>query len=105
MLKGNVIGRFVKEPEANYTKTGKKICHFDIACPSSYDREKTNFIRCIAFGNMAEAIVKYCEKGQKVYANGNLEISINEYNGKKYTNVELYVDDLEFLEKAKEKKQ
>lgn len=57
-----------------------------------------DFVPCVAWGRLAERIVKYCGKGSLVGINGRLQSRsyMNRDNLKVYT-VEVVVDDVRFI--------
>lgn len=66
-----VLGRLTKEPELKKTTNNKNYIYFTLAARQGKD--KTNFIPCIAFSNLAETIAKYCKKGTRIFVDGYLE--------------------------------
>ena len=74
------IGRLGKDPEVRYSKDGKAMANFSIACGQSWkDKqtsekvERTEWIRVTAFGKLAEIIGEYLKKGAHVYISGRMQ--------------------------------
>jgi len=74
------IGNLGKDPEVRYSEGGNAMANFSIAVSESWKdnqtgekREKTEWIRIVAFGKLAEIIGKYLKKGSKVYIEGKLQ--------------------------------
>lgn len=73
------IGRLGRDPESRYLANGDAVANFSIACSESWkDKntgekvEKTEWIRCVAFRQLAEIVSKYLVKGKQVYVSGRL---------------------------------
>lgn len=69
-------GRVGKDPVCGESSSGTKYAQFSIA-HNVYDRGKqsTYWIRCVAFGKMADTIEDYVLKGMAVVVAGDLRIS------------------------------
>jgi single-strand DNA-binding protein len=74
------IGRLGKDPEMRYTADGKAIASLSIACGESWKdkttgekQEKTEWVRVVAFGKLAEIIGEWLKKGAQVYIAGKLQ--------------------------------
>ena len=48
-----LTGRLVREPELKHSASGTAYCCFTIAVNRAFDKEKTDFISCTAFGKTA----------------------------------------------------
>ncbi len=74
------IGRLGKDPEMRYSPDGKAVANLSIACGQSWkDKttgekvEKTEWVRIVAFGRLAEIIGEYLKKGAQVYISGQIQ--------------------------------
>jgi single-strand DNA-binding protein len=67
----NLCGHLTRDPELKYTQTGKTLCQFGIAY--NHTKDKTSFFDCVAWGKVAETIAGICNKGDAVFAGGELE--------------------------------
>ena len=102
MQKFFAIGNLTRDPELTETATGVRVCHFAIAVNRAYtngDGEReTDFYNVTAFRGLAETIVKYCHKGDKVAVFGDIQLRNYEGNdGVKRLTVDVLVQDIEFL--------
>lgn len=100
----NLMGRIVKTPELKYTNNGISYCKFTLAVskPKIKDKEQeTNFINCIAWGNTAETICKWLDKGNRVIVLGRLDVS--KKDDKYYTNV--VVETINFIDTVRTSKE
>jgi len=96
------IGRLTKDPELTYTQTSNKaVCKFTLAVDRRFDKEKTDFINCVAWEKLAETIAKYCTKGQKIAVEGRMEIRNYEKEGHKIYITEVICDSMEFVDSSK----
>ena len=80
-----LLGRLVRDPETRYTQSGKAVANFTLAVNRQFDRDKTDFINCAAWGKTAEVIVQYLRKGNQLGVVG--ELNIDNIDGKYYTKV------------------
>lgn len=86
-------GNLTREPEMKFSGQGKPYTKFTVAVQRPFDREKSDFFNCTAFGKQAENIANYCDKGSKVLVEG--QVNIDQSGDKYYTNV--IADRVEFL--------
>ena len=54
------------------------IARFTVACNRTFDREKSDFINCVAFGKRAETIAKYFCKGSLINLEGRIQTGFYE---------------------------
>ncbi|MGE5523427.1 MAG: single-stranded DNA-binding protein [Rhodospirillaceae bacterium] len=67
------IGRLGGDPETRYLPSGDAVVSFSLACGwKGKDSEGTEWVRCSAFGKLAEIIAEYCKKGQQIYVAGRM---------------------------------
>ena len=96
------IGRIANNLELRSTNNGNSVCQFTIAINEGYgDKEKTDFIDCVAWNKRAESICKYCDKGVKVAVEGKLQTDTYEKDGKKIKTTKVLVNEITFIEKIK----
>lgn len=58
------IGRLTRSPELRYTSSNKAVTQIDLAVQNGKD--DVTFVSITLFGNIAENVCKYCEKGDQV---------------------------------------
>lgn len=102
MNKVEMSGRLVKDVELLKSKAGNEYCNFTIAVKRK-GSDETDFFDCIAFSKLAETLVKYTEKGNRILIVGTIQN--DNYTDKegitKYkTNIK--VEDLYFVDFKKE---
>jgi len=67
------IGNLGKPPEVRYAPSGDAICNFSIAVGwKSKEKEGAEWVRCTAFGKLAEVCGQYLKKGSQIYISGRL---------------------------------
>lgn len=87
-----LMGRFTADPEMKVTTNETAYCDFTVAVTRPYNKkgeEKiTDFIRCKAWGSIAEFIGQYFSKGQMVALTGSLRTG--SYSDKNHPDVTHY---------------
>ena len=103
MNKVELMGRLVENVEILQSKSGKKYGKFTLAVNRKFDKEKTDFINCIAFEKQAETLLKYVEKGNRIIVEGELNIDnyVNKDGNNVYTTT-IKVNDFYFVDFKKE---
>ena len=104
----NLSGNLTKSPELRVTQGGTQILTFTVAVndrrrnPQSGEWEDVaNYVGCVVFGQRAEPLSKFLDKGSKVAIEGKLRWSQWEKDGQKRSKLEVVVDEVEFLSKSK----
>ena len=99
-----IMGRTTADVELQKSKDGKEYARFTLAVQRKLDKEKTDFLDCVAFGKIAEIISKYVKKGNRIIVCGSIQTSILEdtkaKTKTKYTSI--IVDDFYFTELRKD---
>ena len=74
------IGNLGRDPEVRTMQDGKKVANLSLACSEAWrDRstgerkERTEWIRVVVFGPLAEVAEKYAAKGSKLYVSGQMQ--------------------------------
>ncbi len=94
ILKGNLT----RDPELKFTQNQKSVCKFGIANNRDYgENKKVYFFNCVSWGKTAEAISKYCKKGNPIIVSGELQQRSWDKDGVKHNTVEINVNEIEFL--------
>jgi single-strand DNA-binding protein len=102
MQKFTVIGNIGSDLDLRETSSGTSMVRFSVAVKRNYTRgdgeRETDWFDCVAYRNTAESICKYCNKGDKIYLEGTIEIRSYEDNqGIKRKAIDVIVDKTEFL--------
>ena len=74
------IGNLGREPEVRTMQNGDKVANLNLACTESWKdkksgekKERTEWIRVVIFGKLADTAEKYLTKGSKVYVCGKMQ--------------------------------
>jgi len=94
----SLIGRLGQEPELETTQNGKSMTRFSIAVKGYGD--KTDWIRCIAFGKTAELICNHLSKGREVGLNGSISTGSYEKDGQKVRTFDIMCNAVHFVGKG-----
>ena len=87
-------GRLTKDIELRYTTTNNTpVVTFSLAVDREYEKDKTDFINCVAYGKTAEFISKYFSKGKLLLAIGTLQTRFyDDKDGKRVYVTEVIID-------------
>ena len=94
----NIIGGLTRDPESRTTQSGKQVCTFTVGVNRRNDREKSDFFRVNAWGELGNNCAKYLSKGKKVCVIGT--VSTRDYTtskGEAAASLEVTADEVEFL--------
>lgn len=103
MNKVILCGRLVAAPELKtFNKNDREInvCNFKLAVtrPARKDAEqKTDFIKCTAYGNNAKNIAKFCDKGSQLLVDASFRQTDYEKDGVKHYDYTMEVNDFDFI--------
>ncbi len=106
--KAMLIGRLGNDPELKYTQSGIAVVSFSIATSTKWKgqdgnwQEKTEWHNLKAWKGLAETCSNYLKKGSKIYAEGRLETSMWETDGKKNYKTEIVLDNMIMLDTKKD---
>ena len=93
-------GGLVRDMDLMYSKDGKPIGKFSVACTTGYgDYEKTGYYDCVLFGKRAESLSQYLKKGQQVLVKGEFSHDRWEKDGQKRSKVVFRADDIKLIGK------
>jgi len=99
------IGRIAADIDCRYTQNGEQVANFPIAINERYKdkhtnelREKTEYVRVVAFRKLAEIIGQYCKKGDQIYIEGKLQTrKWSDKNGQDHYTTEIIADQIQML--------
>lgn len=94
-----LIGRITKDLELRSTSNGKSVCEFNIAV--NRIGEGTDFITCVIYGNQAENLCKYQDKGSQIAVSGSLRVDTYEKDGQRKYKTYVLTNNIEYLESKK----
>lgn len=102
-----LLGRLVRDPEVEYTKSEKIVAKITLAVNRAFKnsdgQQEADFIPVIIWGKQAELIGNSCKKGHRLFVEGRLQIrSYDAKDGSKRWVTEVIANSFEFIEhKAK----
>ena len=99
-----LIGRTGADTELRYTSNGKAVANFSLAINDSFkngdgeQREHVEWIRCVAWGKLAEVCGEFLTKGKQAYAEGRFQTrKYDGRDGNEHTVCEVVVRQLRLL--------
>lgn len=96
-------GRLATEPELKTTESGLSVCSLRIAVDRGYgDKKQTDFFTLVFWRRNAENVAKYCEKGDLILIDGELQTRLYEGKTGKITMYEIVVNSFEMLGRKKQ---
>ncbi len=105
MNKVCLIGGLTKAVEIRYTQSGLGIARFTLAINREIKKQDgtydTDYINCVAYGNQADLISKYLDKGSKISVEGHIQTGSYEKDGKKIYTTDIVVEKIQFLDSKK----
>lgn len=92
-----LMGNLTAQPELKQTQSGTSVCSFSIAVNRRFEKDKVDFINCVAWKQQAEFITRYFGKGQSIALVGNLQVRTwTDKNGGKRYETEVIVEEVTF---------
>ena len=101
-----LTGNLTRDPELRFTPKGVAVANVGLASNRKYRqgdelKEDVCFVDVTAFGNTAEAVAKYLEKGRKVLVEGRLRFhSWENEGGQKRSRLDVIAERVNFLPQA-----
>lgn len=87
--------RLVRDVDVKVSN-GLVIAKFTVACNRTFNKEKSDFINCVAFGKRAETIAQYFTKGSLINLEGRIQTGFYEKDGQKIYTFEVVAENFEF---------
>ncbi len=100
MLKAQIQGNLVKDPETKTVGDDKKVVCVLTAASNRPGKETPDVLRIEVWGKVAENCEKYLKKGSGIMAAGDLDIELYEKNDEKRVAVKLVNAQVEFTDRA-----
>ena len=93
-------GRVAKDPDVKTTQSGQTFTRLTIAVDryaKAGEERKADFISCTAWGNTAQFLAKYFQKGKEILCEGRIQTgSYTDKDGKKVYTTDIVLDRVEF---------
>ncbi len=97
------LGNLGKDPEIKFLDGGNAVANFSVAVNESYKNkagekvEKTEWVKVVAWGKLAELCGEYLKKGRQVLIEGKLQTREYEKDGQKKYVTEIVAQNVTFL--------
>lgn len=106
MNKVILMGRLTKDPEIRYGQgeNTTAVARYTLAVERKIknDDQNADFIRCVAFGKLAEFAEKWLKQGTKICITGRIQTgSYTDKDGRKVYTTDIIVEENEFAESKK----
>ena len=104
-----LLGNLTRDPELRYTQSGTAVANSSLATNKQWKddsgemKESAEFHNLVFWGNLAELVAQYCNKGSKVHVTGELQTRSWETDrGIKKYKTEINVKDIVFLDSKRD---
>ena len=98
------IGNLGKDVDMRSTPAGLSIANFSIAVADSYKDKQTGqqvdateWVKCTAFGKLADICGQYLNKGSSVYVSGRMKTRKYDKDGQTHYATEIAVEEMQML--------
>lgn len=99
MNKVILMGRLTRDPDIRYSQGEKPTAVARYTLAVNRDKEKADFISCVALGGSGEFAEKYLHQGMKIVIVGRIQTgSYTNKDGQKVYTTEVLVENHEFCE-------
>ena len=104
-----LMGRLGADVEVKAMPNGGKVANFSLALTDKYTNkqgekvERTDWIRCVLFGDRADILAAYTKVGDRLHVSGALRTGNYFKEGVQVPTVEVRVSEFTFVESAKAK--
>ena len=94
-----LVGRLTADPELRKTASGDSFTAFSIAV--NRDKNKADFINCVAWGKLADNFCFYKKKGDLIGITGSLNTRTYERDGSRTYITEVHCANIEYISSPK----
>jgi len=109
----NFIGRLGQDPEVRYSQGGTSFASLSVACTEKWkdkqtqeQKERTEWVKAIASGRLAEVCGEYLRKGSLVYISGKMVTSKwQDQSGQDRYTTEIRINEMKMLSSLQESNQ
>jgi len=93
------IGRLGKDPEVRYMANGDAVANLTLAVGwKSKDKDGTEWVKCTAYGKLAEICGQYLKKGSQAYVSGKFKTrKWTDKEGKDNYSTEINLEQMQML--------
>ena len=99
------IGNLGKDVDMRSTPAGLSIANFSIAVADGYKDKQTQqqvdateWVKCVAFGKLADICGQYLHKGSSVYVSGRMKTRKFDKDGQTHYATEIAIEEMQMLD-------
>ena len=98
----SLIGRTTNDIELKTTPNGKSVVNFSLAVKRPFTKDTTDFVNCVAWGNQADVLSRFVQKGNQVAVVGCITTrNYEDKEGNKRSLTEVLVNEVILLANEK----
>ncbi len=98
----SLVGRLTRDLEVTTSQTGREVCRFTVAVNRQFKNQNgeydADFISCVAFGQTANFMGRYLEKGRLVSVTGRIQTGSYERDGQRIYTTDVIADSVQGLD-------
>ncbi len=97
------IGNLGADPELKHTPSNQSVCNLRLAVneawkdKSGQKQERVEWVRVVAWGDLADNCAKYLSKGRQVYVEGKMQTKTYDKDGQKHYTTDIVASNVVFL--------
>ncbi len=101
-----LVGRITRDVEVSMSGNGREVCRFTVAVNRTFKNPNgeydADFISCVAFGQTANFMGRYIEKGRLVSVTGRIQTGSYERDGQRIYTTDVVVDNIQGLDQRRQ---
>lgn len=101
-----LVGRITRDVEVSMSGNGREVCRFTVAVNRTFKNSNgeydADFISCVAFGQTANFMGRYIEKGRLVSVTGRIQTGSYERDGQRVYTTDVIVDNVQGLDQRRQ---
>lgn len=104
-----LVGRITRDIEVTTSAQGREVCRFTVAVNRNYKNANgeydADFISCVAFGQTANFMGRFIEKGRLVSVTGRIQTGSYERDGQRVYTTDVVADNVQGLDSRRQQNQ
>lgn len=94
-----IVGNLGFDPQCSVSKEGKQYATFSVGVSRRFNREESDWFKCVCFGEICTKLIKpFLKKGSQVAIKGEMNINLYETDdGKKTVQPTIRVEEIQIL--------
>ncbi len=98
----SLVGRITRDLEVTTSQAGREVCRFTVAVNRQFKNSNgeydADFISCVAFGQTANFMGRYLEKGRLISVTGRIQTGSYERDGQRIYTTDVIADSVQGLD-------